>query len=585
VITGSGGFGKTQLAVEAVWRYGRFFAGGVFWLSFEDGAGIAGEIAACGTLLGLHPGYAGLSLDEQVRLVLERWHDGRPRLVVLDNCEDESLLRLWLPRIGVHSILVTSRSASWSGDLGLTALKLATLPRHESVQLLRRHRDDLAPDDPDLDSIAEELGDLPLALHLAGGYLRRYAGITAGRPAAYLAVLRRPGLLDIVSLTDGKTPTGHDAHVARTFAASTSRLDPSDAVDGLALRALVYAACLAPGEAIPRWLLAQVLGMDWDDEAVQVALTDALCRLGDLGLVEGAEGDPSLHRLIAAFARTLDQDAAATLDAVELAVGQAAKAQNNTGLPLPLLAWRGHLRWVAERAADRGGDIAGGLLSALDFHLDMIGDYAGAKLVSERALAIAEAKYGPDHPNVAIRLNNLASVQWKLGDPVAAKPLYERALRIGEAAYGPDDPKVATCLNNLGTVLRALGDPAAAKPLFERALRIDEAAYGPDHSEVATCLNNLGGALRALGDPAAAKTLYERALRIDEAALGPDHPEVATCLNNLGVVLRGLGDREGARAAQERALAICIRSLGPDHPDTRQSRENLAFLERGAGPG
>ena len=34
--TGLGGLGKTQLAVELVHRYGRFFDGGVFWLSFAS---------------------------------------------------------------------------------------------------------------------------------------------------------------------------------------------------------------------------------------------------------------------------------------------------------------------------------------------------------------------------------------------------------------------------------------------------------------------------------------------------------------------------------------------------------------------
>ena len=48
-----------------------------------------------------------------------------------------------------------------------------------------------------------------------------------------------------------------------------------------------------------------------------------------------------------------------------------------------------------------------------------------------------------------------------------------------EAAYGPDHPYVAIYLNNLGLALRDLGQPQDARPLYERALAIDEATYGP----------------------------------------------------------------------------------------------------------
>ena len=109
-----------------------------------------------------------------------------------------------------------------------------------------------------------------------------------------------------------------------------------------------------------------------------------------------------------------------------------------------------------------------------------------AEPLFRRALAIDEASYGPDHPNVAIRLNNLA----ELLQPRTASPrpsrLMRRALAIDEASYGPDHPNVAIDLNNLARLLKATNRLGEAEPLMRRALAIDEASYGPDHPNVAS---------------------------------------------------------------------------------------------------
>ena len=120
--TGMGGIGKTQLACEFAYRYGRFFAGGVWWLSFADAGAIKSEIAACGGPT-LNPGYAELDLDAQVWLVRQAWESSVPRLLIFDNCEDPQLVREWKPCGGGCAVLLTSRR-----NTRPVAMQIWTLP-------------------------------------------------------------------------------------------------------------------------------------------------------------------------------------------------------------------------------------------------------------------------------------------------------------------------------------------------------------------------------------------------------------------------------------------------------------------------
>ena len=120
---------------------------------------------------------------------------------------------------------------------------------------------------------------------------------------------------------------------------------------------------------------------------------------------------------------------------------------------------------------------------------------------------------GPDHPDTALSLNNLAALYRAQGKLTEAEPLYRRALEICERVLGPDHPDTALSLNNLAALYRAQGKLTEAEPLYRRALEIRERVLGPDHPDTATSLNNLAFLYKAQGKLTEAELLCRRAWR------------------------------------------------------------------------
>ena len=93
-------------------------------------------------------------------------------------------------------------------------------------------------------------------------------------------------------------------------------------------------------------------------------------------------------------------------------------------------------------AEDQGNDLA--KLSSLNkqvTELYQAGKFNEAIPIAQESLELSEKALGPDHPDTAAALNNLAALYDSMGDYAKAEPLYQRALKISTESPRPRSPR------------------------------------------------------------------------------------------------------------------------------------------------
>ena len=172
-IRGLGGVGKTQVALEYAHRFKEDYDI-VWWLNCDPSQYVDASLVDLGRKL---REIFGASLPEQggvgevSRQVLQFLSEQPTRrwLLIYDNAENIEAIQKLLPSGGGH-VLITSRNERWQDQSAQgKALRLDFFERPESISHLRRRQPTIAA--ADADKLAEELGDMPLAVAAAGALL------------------------------------------------------------------------------------------------------------------------------------------------------------------------------------------------------------------------------------------------------------------------------------------------------------------------------------------------------------------------------------------------------------------------------
>ncbi len=573
VISGLGGVGKTQLAIEYASRYCHEYRA-VLWVLSNTRESLVSGYITIAKLLNLPEQDAEV---QQVTIdAVKAWLQSESGwLLILDSADDLALVHEFVPSVLGGHLLLTTRAQSM-GQL-TNCIEVETMDLDASVEFLLHRASLLAPDVPLTDipsadkavarEICEALGGLPLALDQAGAYLKETPCSLASYHQRYQ---QQAKLLE----HRGMQTTDYPMPIAVTCSLSFQTIEQKNPAAADLLR---FCAFVHP-DTIPEELIiegAMHLGGPLQPVKIDPSLLNEMIKLlRAYAFLDQNTGQKTytLHRMLQTVVRdTMNEQTR------HLWIERTAQAVNEVFPRVSFTTWSQCERYLshalvcaelAEQSQIRE-PATSRLLHHAGCYLIERARFKEASPLLQQALAINEHHLSqkPTHETQPFQTQDKSP---------EAQPLGERAFEIQGQPLSAKYLNVAASLNNLAWFYDNQGRYEQAEPLYKRALGIREQQLGANHPDTAHSLHGLAALAQHQWKYRQAEALYQRVLSIYEQHLEPEHPFTAQSLNNLASLYHEQGRYTEAQSLFQRALSIREQTLGPEHLDTAQSAWWLA---------
>jgi tetratricopeptide (TPR) repeat protein len=570
---GLGGVGKTQLAIEYVYKFAHEYDL-ICWLPAHDLTQVRSSLVELGNAMEL-PENSNVTravtavLDAlSTRAVYRRW------LLVFDNADNPEDLQPYLPYPTGH-VLVTSRNADWSELAKPFVIDVFTRP--ESIDCLRQRVPTIS--DEDANKLAERLGDLPLALDTAGAWQA-----ATGMPVSeYLRLFED----QFLRLTEFPPPGDYPTPVGATYALTLDRL--REQAPGAA-QLLDVCAFFGP-EPISVNLLWDGRQADLPAPLAETLRDEIQLRraLQDIGRYALARVDPvndqlTVHRLVQVVLRSRLDDAERRQ--TQLAA-QRILFSANPGAPDRMSNWPRHAELSPHILAAELLDVEDDRVRTVV--LDQIryrwvrGDYEGSMDLGRRTVERWRELWGDDDVLTLIARRHLAVALRTLGFYREARGHAEQTLTKFRELLGDDHQHTLVTADAVSWDRRTSGKYQEARELDEDNLTRLRRGLGDEHPMTLKATNNFAIDLRWLGDFGRAREVDEDSVRLRRLVYGEEDRNTQLAIASLARDHYGLGHYARGLEMQERALTIQRRLFEPDNAEVLAETRNLVVLLRKTG--
>ena len=558
---GLGGVGKSQLAIEFIYRYNEHYKM-IFWINAESDEQI--QLAFTELIQNLNLTTQTSTFVENIQ-ILKHWLINHPgNLFVFDNAKNYQAIEKFIPPTGNY-ILVTSRNINWPEkciEVDVFAIEEA---REYITKILGKEaieRNEL------IDKLCFTLGRLPLALAQATAYIQQNK--ISVHDYLILYEQKKAYLLTKNSLL----PAEYPASVYLTWKITMEAVQQESE---LASRILTFCAfCFH--QAIPAFIFEKFVNLLRSIRKISIygLFEESLGVLASYSLINIDEKyyQISMHQLVQDIVRdSVIKDIREILLDILLTFNLIYPYSKNKRDDLLLKKlfyphmkellryfdkYGVSLEFENKKIQGKTDGLRGTLILELlhDASMDL-GDSRTENIIAQRIFEL-QRKINKDesYKSAIIALNDLGISYSRSGDLHKGKKKLEQALELQRKYQGDFHIETARTIMNLGSTCLALGEALKGRILLEEALKIHRALPDKNLEEIAKTLMSLGTSYKLTSNIVDSIKYYEEALQMQRQYYGEIHPEIARTCANLGNAYHMQGEVKKAQEMYEASLDI-----------------------------